>query len=56
VHAWDVEVALSADATIPAPEVAILRLVYGRNRPERDGVTATGSVTLEDLRALFPGY
>ena len=122
VHAWDVEVDLDVDATIPAAEVAllwerldlvatrfrhagtlgrlapasvtincadthrtaalllaselhiypcetaepagavtgtseaILRLVYGRNRPERDDVTATGPVTLEDLRALFPGY
>ena len=35
---------------------AMLRLMYGRNGPERDSVTATGPVTLEDLRALFPGY
>jgi uncharacterized protein (TIGR03083 family) len=123
VHAWDVEVALAPEATIPAPEVALLwdrldmvatrfrdgatlsrlapanivvnrtddrhpaalllnselhlypcepagttvaivagptealvRLVYGRNRREVDDVTVTGAVTLEDLRALFPGY
>jgi uncharacterized protein (TIGR03083 family) len=36
---------------------ALIRLVYGRNRPERDAsLTAAGPVTLEDLRTLFPGY
>lgn len=34
---------------------AVLRLVYGRNRPQ-DGVSARDGVTLDDLRALFPGY
>lgn len=34
----------------------LIRLVYGRNRPERDALTAVGPVSLEDLRALFPGY
>lgn len=34
---------------------AVLRLVYGRNR-DRDGVAVTGSVTLADLRSLFPGF
>lgn len=121
VHAWDIEVALSPAAAIPAPETellwerldrvatrfrdgrtlarlgpsqvavaltdlgrtvcldlaaelhlyrcepaepvgtvsgsaeAVLRLVYGRNLPQ-DAVTVTGAVTLDDLRALFPGF
>lgn len=33
---------------------AILRLMYGRNRPQRDSVTATGPFTLEHFRAFFP--
>ncbi|MFI8185181.1 hypothetical protein ACIF70_32310 [Actinacidiphila glaucinigra] len=37
------------------PSEAVLRLVYGRNRPQ-DGVTARDGITLDDLRALFPGY
>ncbi|MFF7215111.1 maleylpyruvate isomerase N-terminal domain-containing protein [Streptomyces sp. NPDC008238] len=41
--------------TVSGPAEAVLRLVYGRNRPE-DGVTARDGVTLDDLRALFPGY
>jgi hypothetical protein len=55
------ELHLVADApTDPAGIVsgraeALLRLIYGRNRPE-DGITATGGVTLEDLRSLFPGF
>ncbi|GAA3062668.1 hypothetical protein [Streptomyces glomeratus] len=35
---------------------AMLRLVYGRNRPEADAVTVTGAATLPDPRSLFPGY
>ena len=42
-------------ATVAGPAEALLRLVYGRSRPE-DDVTATGDVTLEDLRSLFPGF
>lgn len=42
--------------SVAGPAEAVLRLVYGRNRPEKDGVTTTGAVTLEDLRSLFPGY
>ena len=34
---------------------AVLRLVYGRSRPQ-DGLEVTGKVTLDDLRQLFPGY
>ncbi|MFD8074976.1 maleylpyruvate isomerase N-terminal domain-containing protein [Streptomyces sp. NPDC059718] len=40
---------------VSGPSEAVLRLVYGRNRP-RDAVTARDGVTLDDLRALFPGY
>lgn len=43
-------------ATLAGGTEALLRLVYGRNRPEHDSVTVTGSVTLDDLRALFPGF
>ena len=45
--------------SLTGPTEALLRLVYGRNRPELDGVTVvagTGSLTLDDLRALFPGF
>lgn len=42
-------------ATVSGPAEALLRLIYGRNRPE-DDVTTTGDVTLEDLRSLFPGF
>lgn len=42
-------------ATVSGSAEAVLRLVYGRNRAE-DGLAATGAVTVEDLRALFPGY
>jgi uncharacterized protein (TIGR03083 family) len=42
-------------ATVSGPADALLRLVYGRNRPE-DGIVVAGDVTLEDLRSLFPGF
>ncbi|MFJ5531781.1 hypothetical protein [Streptomyces sp. NPDC093261] len=42
--------------TLSGSAEAVLRLVYGRNRPAEDGVAATGAVTLPDLRSLFPGY
>lgn len=41
-------------AVLTGPAESVLRLVYGRNR-RQDPVTATGSITLDDLRALFPG-
>jgi hypothetical protein len=40
--------------TVSGSAEALLRLVYGRHRPE-DRVTTTGAVTLGDLRSLFPG-
>ncbi|MFL6054021.1 MAG: maleylpyruvate isomerase family mycothiol-dependent enzyme [Actinoallomurus sp.] len=42
-------------ASVAGPAEAVLRLVYGRNRPE-DDVTVTGDLTLHDLRRLFPGF
>ncbi|MCU1679909.1 MAG: maleylpyruvate isomerase family mycothiol-dependent enzyme [Amycolatopsis sp.] len=42
-------------ATVQGSAEAVLRLVYGRNRVE-DGVAATGGVTVDDVRSLFPGY
>lgn len=43
-------------ATVTGTADAVLRLVYGRNRPGADDVTARGSVALDDLRSLFPGF
>jgi len=47
-----------ATATFAGPAGAVLRLVGGRLSPEHTpaGVDVTGSVSLEDLRAVFPGY
>ncbi|SIR74057.1 TIGR03083 family protein [Micromonospora avicenniae] len=42
-------------ATVTGTAEALLRLIYGRNRPE-DGVNVTGDVVLDDLRRLFPGF
>ena len=42
-------------AILTGPAESVLRLVYGRNRPQ-DPLTATGSITLDDLRSLFPGF
>ncbi|MGC5022777.1 maleylpyruvate isomerase N-terminal domain-containing protein [Micromonospora sp. DT47] len=42
-------------ATLSGTAEAVLRLVYGRNRPD-DGIRVSGAVTLDDLRSLFPGY
>jgi len=42
-------------ATVHGSAEAVLRLVYGRLR-DVDDVTAEGTVTLGDLKALFPGY
>jgi uncharacterized protein (TIGR03083 family) len=42
--------------TLNGTAEAVLRLVYGRNRPDADGVTVSGVATLNDLRSLFPGY
>ncbi|WP_329128603.1 maleylpyruvate isomerase N-terminal domain-containing protein [Streptomyces sp. NBC_01476] len=47
--------AVRPEGTLTGPAESVLRLFYGRNRPQ-DPVTATGSITLDDLRALFPGY
>lgn len=55
LHIYPCEAA-DPTAAVTGTAEALLRLVYGRNRPEVDGVTATGAVTLRDLRALFPGY
>ncbi|WP_328759643.1 MULTISPECIES: maleylpyruvate isomerase family mycothiol-dependent enzyme [Streptomyces] len=42
-------------ALLTGPAESTLRLVYGRNRPQ-DPLTATGSISLDDLRTLFPGF
>ncbi|MEV6026068.1 maleylpyruvate isomerase family mycothiol-dependent enzyme [Streptomyces sp. NPDC052036] len=55
LHIYPCEAA-EPTGTLSGSAEAVLRLVYGRNRPEEDGVTATGAATLPDLRSLFPGY
>lgn len=42
-------------STVSGGAEAVLRLVYGRARSV-DDVSVTGKATLDDLRALFPGY
>jgi hypothetical protein len=54
LHLYPCEPAEAA-ATVSGSAETVLRLVYGRNRPE-DAITVTGAVTVDDLRALFPGF
>jgi uncharacterized protein (TIGR03083 family) len=54
-HIHSVEPAESVGALTGTAD-AVLRLVYGRNRPDSDGITTSGRATLTDLRSLFPGY
>ena len=48
----------TATATFSGPLEAALRLISGRLRPAYtpSDVTVTGNVTLDELRAVFPGY
>lgn len=44
-------------AVFEGPAEAVVRLLTGRLRPEHaPGVEVTGNVTLDELRAVFPGY
>ncbi len=44
-------------ATLTGPQGAVVRLLSGRLTPEHsDGVSVEGDVSLDDLRAVFPGY
>ena len=44
-------------ATFEGPAEAVVRLLSGRLGPEHAaGVSVTGSVTLDELRKVFPGY
>ena len=45
-------------ATFDGPVESVVRLLAGRLAPEHTpaGVTVTGNVTLDELRAAFPGY
>ena len=47
-----------ATATFTGPLESAMRLIYGRLTPEFTpaGVEVTGNVTLDDLRAAFPGF
>ncbi|MBB2946667.1 uncharacterized protein (TIGR03083 family) [Actinoplanes lutulentus] len=49
---------LTATATFNGPLESALRLLYGRLNPEYtpDDLTVTGNVTLDELRATFPGF
>jgi uncharacterized protein (TIGR03083 family) len=43
--------------TVDLPAEALLRLAAGRLPPDRErGATATGALSLDDLRRAFPGY
>ncbi|QIZ00783.1 maleylpyruvate isomerase family mycothiol-dependent enzyme [Streptomyces sp. S1D4-11] len=42
--------------TVTGTADTVLRLVYGRHRPGGDAVTTAGQISLDDLRALFPGF
>jgi uncharacterized protein (TIGR03083 family) len=44
-----------ATGTLAGPADAVLRLVYGRNRPA-DEIEVSGPIGLDDYRALFPGF
>ena len=47
----------SPSATFNGPAEAFVRLVSGRLKaPYDNGVTVDGSITLDDLRRVFPGY
>ena len=48
----------AADATLRLPAESWLRLTTGRLSPETtsDAVTVSGSITLDDLRRVFPGF
>lgn len=49
--------AAEASATLEGPAEAAVRLLSGRLRAPYDaGVAVTGDVTLDELRAVFPGY
>jgi hypothetical protein len=43
------------EAQLTGGREAVLRLFYGRNRPE-DGLQTAGDTTLDDFRQLFPGF
>jgi uncharacterized protein (TIGR03083 family) len=45
----------SASGQVSGPADSLLRLVYGRHRPD-DSVEVSGAVPLKELIALFPGY
>ncbi|GGN85542.1 hypothetical protein GCM10010112_66070 [Actinoplanes lobatus] len=49
---------LPATATFTGSLESVLRLLYGRLAPEHtpDGTTVTGNITLDQLRAVFPGF
>ncbi|WP_062431069.1 maleylpyruvate isomerase family mycothiol-dependent enzyme [Herbidospora daliensis] len=53
-----VDVPAEPDATLTAPAEWWLRLVTGRHAPEHTPpvVELTGSITLAELRAVFPGF
>ncbi|MFC4857251.1 maleylpyruvate isomerase family mycothiol-dependent enzyme [Actinophytocola glycyrrhizae] len=47
----------SPSARLDGPQEAFIRLINGRLKaPHDNGVTVEGSVTLDDLRRVFPGF
>ncbi len=49
---------VDAPTRVEIPSEALIRLTYGRLDPEHtpEAVTVTGTLGLDDLRALFPGF
>jgi uncharacterized protein (TIGR03083 family) len=45
-----------ADATVHLPAEAFVRLIYGRLDPDHTPPVEAEGVTLDDLRAVFPGF
>ena len=54
----DPDPAARAGTTLRLPTEALVRMAAGRLRPTHtpDTVTTEGELTLDDLRAIFPGY
>ena len=54
----DADPAVEASTTLRLPTEALVRLAAGRLRPAHTpgSVTIEGELTLDDLRAVFPGY
>jgi hypothetical protein len=46
----------AADAMVHLPAEAFIRLLYGRLDPDHSPLVETEGITLDELRAIFPGF